>query len=235
VGVTGGTNYSTISLKSEIFTNYPFPSRDSMNGQRDGDFAPMLSAFGGLVIEIKITNAFSIKSNLLFISKGWKEKVYQFRYSSNFNPYIRALDSLETKEVYRLNYFELPLHFTFSAPIKKTELLIGVGPYVAYAISGNYTSKIINDNSYTYNTIVDSVSFINFRKEASSNSNYKGNHIDYGASITLGLKFRTGFYFESGYKMGLKDVILNRFYSTSNRNKVGYFAVGYYLFQSKKS
>jgi hypothetical protein len=107
-------------------------------------YAGKFSGFGGLVYDLKVTNAFSIKSKLLFVSKGWVEK-NDYRldtvfYLSEGNPLFlpyRNIPNEHTKsqQIYNFYYVELPINFTFYAPVRKSLLFIGIGPYISAALS----------------------------------------------------------------------------------------------------
>lgn len=234
IGLTGGATYSRLTFKDLTLNSTSDIKDGTGNTQKQFllsniKFTRRPSILAGLVMDLKITNELSINSKLLFISKGWKENTHE-AYSHTASPSYEV----DLKEIYRINYFELPVNFTFSVPIGKTKLLLGVGPYIGYAIGGDYVSKVLSDPNS-----IDSIGFINFSNQAIRIDYsgriipYSGARIDYGVSLRTGIEFRNGLYFDIGYGIGLKDVLYDRFNNQANRNKVFNLALGYYLYQSR--
>jgi hypothetical protein len=94
----------------------------------------------GLIIRRPISNAFAIKTNLLYSSKGRTFNVLQ---SEEF---VNRRD--------RFSYLELPVKMEYSIPINNNRLFVGMGPYAGILLDSNMEidgiSTNINDETKTY-------------------------------------------------------------------------------------
>ena len=82
---------------------------------------------GGLLINVPITQSFSIQQELLYVQKGSIQDV------------AMTIPSIETRTEYDLNYFEIPIVFRYT--------FVRLGKARIYASSGFALSMLLNGNN----------------------------------------------------------------------------------------
>lgn len=224
IGIVGGAAVTGISLPNEnsSIQDQSSPSQNTEN--LTGKFSDRITGYGGLALNYFITSNFSLNAKLLYSVRGWKEKgsLDSTSYDIASQEYVNY-DSSSFSEIYTIQYFDLPLQFTFYAPVGKTQLYWGVGPYLSYAIGGYYKSQAYGD---------DSIGFVNFNHPQKSNS-FHGNQLDWGFDLSAGLLLRSGLSFDLSYMAGIRDVLTDRFYFLANRNRTFHFGLTYYFKNTK--
>ena len=97
------------------------------NGVRLGN-EMILGYHAGANIQIHLAKKFYFQPGLLFSTKG-KEK-YAFR------------------TITRLAYLELPMNFVYKTQLGKGYFMIGLGPYISYAIMGMEKTKLDGETAH---------------------------------------------------------------------------------------
>jgi len=200
-------------------------------------YAGKFSGYGGLEYDLKITNAFYIKSKLLFVSKGWNEKS-DYRIDSVF--FLDYVDSISTSiphrnipdestksdQVYSLGYLELPVTFAFYAPVRESLIFIGIGPYVSYGLVGKYRYRVTESNKQNR---LDSTRNLNISFDGNTKNDLTARRLDYGAALEVGVEFRNRMFVTLNYTAGLVNVFEKRYWALQNRNRDLRIGFGYYL------
>jgi len=132
--------------------------------------------FGANVI-FPVAPDFYFQPGLLFSRKG-----------------ARNTESSETVKI-NLCYIELPLNFLYRAQLGNGKILLGFGPYVAYAFRG----KIVGDNEEFD---------IEFKNKVTPNGTYTTymRAFDAGANIYAGYETAIGLYFQLNTQLGLLNI-----------------------------
>jgi hypothetical protein len=133
----------------------------------------------GLNYEIPIAPEFYLQPGVLFSTKGAK-----------------ADNDDETKT--NLSYIEVPINFVFKPTLGTGKLVLGIGPYVAYAVGG----KIKDDDDE-----VD-IKFENdlTAAQAISNDPYL-KPLDFGGNLLAGYEFSSKFSVQLNAQLGMSNLI----------------------------
>jgi hypothetical protein len=98
----------------------------------EGSFSNRAAWQGGLLADVALSSRFSIQPALLLSSKGYKVS-YPFGFIGN---------GLDVNGTYRPLYLEVPVLAVGKLPLgRSARLFAGLGPYVAYALSGKKNVK----------------------------------------------------------------------------------------------
>ena len=135
----------------------------------------LLTGFhGGVNAEIPVGSGFYVQPGILYSRKGTK---------GTGNNKIK------------LNYIEAPVNFIYKPVVGSGNLLLGFGPYAAYAIGGEieYSNGIKNDIDFgeDYNGINAATAFKSF---------------DAGAGLLAGYEFVNKFSFQLNAQLGLVNI-----------------------------
>lgn len=134
----------------------------------------------GVDVEIPVAPDFYFRPGLLFNTKG-------------------AADS-EGKV--SLGYIELPLHFLYKPQLGMGNLIIGLGPYVAYGVTGKLKPDEGSDVDIKFKSDLTEEDLIDeLEGEA---FHLKG--LDAGADIFFGYQFAFNLYFQLNAQLGLLDM-----------------------------
>lgn len=96
----------------------------------------------------------------------------------------------------RMGFLELGIPFGFAAGVGEQHLFIGLGPYAAMAVGGRMQTNVtINGTTNERNEPV---------RFGSGAGQY--DRVDYGAEVTAGLVFASGFFIKGGYAYGIPDL-----------------------------
>jgi hypothetical protein len=215
-GFTGGAGISGVAKTNNI--GVAFEQRNSV-----------VDYFAGITSDIKINNDFSFKPELYFEKKGWTNKYNNLIINlTGDQPYFTIQDSILHSDKIRLNYIKLPLNLSFSLPqIADGKIDVEAGPYIAYAISGNYTS-FYNNNAGVYNFS----SGIN--NDNSSQTGIKFNRFDYGFNFKMGYELSLGLLIHVKYELGLHDAVTNELISGPSSAKFRSAVIGLSYLISQK-
>ncbi|MEL7589574.1 MAG: porin family protein [Prolixibacteraceae bacterium] len=141
-----------------------------------------LGFHGGVNVQIPVAPEFYFQPGLMYTTKGAKN----------------SEGSLTSK--IKLNYIEMPLNFVYKAPLGNGFFMLGFGPYLAYAVSGNVETK---GGSVTLDQDIE------FTNEVKSGDPlltpyYKA--FDAGAGIFAGYESAGGLFLQLNTQLGLLNI-----------------------------
>jgi hypothetical protein len=132
----------------------------------------------GVNAEIPVAPEFYIQPGVLFSTKGTKDDANKAKWNTS--------------------YIEVPINFLFKPELGGGKLLLGVGPYVAFAVGG----KVDPDNG-------DDVD-IEFEKEITGAQFLNGKpylkRFDAGGNLLAGYEFSNKFSFQLNAQLGLVNI-----------------------------
>lgn len=131
----------------------------------------------GVNAEIPVATDFYFQPGLSFATKGAKGK-----------------DANNTKV--NISYLELPLHFLYKPMLGTGRLILGVGPYLAYAVGG----KIKSDQGDA------DIKFKSSVTQAEYTSAFYLKRFDAGADLFFGYEFTSKFSAQFNAQLGLVDI-----------------------------
>jgi Outer membrane protein beta-barrel domain len=171
-GIRGGFGYQNIN------------GDDQRGNKLEFDMVPRYNV--GIVLEIPLANQFFVQPSLLYATKGAKTN----------NNYL----NLDMSSDVNLGYLELPVNFVYKPTLGKGNLIVGIGPYIAYGIGGQ-----IEYNRDGISTEED----IEFTDEYSTDiltdqKYYKP--LDYGGNIMFGYQFAGGLSAQLNAQLGMADI-----------------------------
>ncbi|HLY72009.1 MAG TPA: porin family protein [Puia sp.] len=216
-GITGGAGISGITKTNNI--GVAFEQRNAV-----------LDYFAGVTSNIKINNDFAFRPELYFEKKGWTNTYNNLIINLTANaPYFSIQDSILHADKVSMNYIKLPLNISFSLPqIADGKIDVEAGPYIAYAISGNYHSFYGNSNTSVYNFTG------NIRNDNSALTGVRFNRFDYGLDFKMGYELSLGILIQARYELGLRDAVTNELISGPSATKFRSAVIGLsYLFSKK--
>jgi len=155
---------------------------DFYGNKVDNDFKTGFHA--GITADLMVTPTFYLQPGLLFSTKGAKGKN----------------DNVEITQ--NISYIELPVNVLFKPELGSGRLLLGVGPYVAYGISGQYKTK-------TGSTTVESDAKFKNTITAADYLNgdfYFVKPFDFGANALVGYELNNGFSVQVNGQLGLSKI-----------------------------
>ncbi len=182
-------SYAQVSYGIQGGGNMGF-AQTEYGGNDDVSNKARLGFLAGTVVEIPFGSV-SFRPEINYIQKGFKNEG-----SDNLNGVTTT-----TKTKARLNYIEMPLNFVYNIDAGSGKVFFGVGPNIAYGVSGNYRVS---------GQPAKDVEFDN--DESTSGQRYK--RWDIGADAIAGYRCSMGLFVDLGFTLGLTDISTNR--STSN-------------------
>lgn len=132
----------------------------------------------GVNAEVPVATDFYFQPGLSFATKGAK-------YNSAYNPRIN------------ISYLELPLHFLYKPMLGTGKLMLGVGPYLAYAVGG----KVKSDQGDATIKFKNSVT----QAELASGTPYL-KRFDAGADFLFGYEFASRWSAQFNAQLGLVNI-----------------------------
>lgn len=172
----------------------------------------------GVNVNIPILDGFFIKTGLEYSEKGMKYDYYDEEYFD------------ESK--LSLNYLEIPILASYAYSVNDNlDLTAHIGPYVAYALSGNIHEKY---GEYSYNEgeryvdpdELDVYDIDPFDPDDDMDVSFK--RFDFGLRFGIGATIASHYNVNIGYELGLFDILDSDYglnYSVKNKNL--YVSVGY--------
>ncbi len=157
-GILGGINFQ--NLNGEL----------SSGDKLENDM--LLGYHAGVSAQILIASEFYFQPGLMYSMKGAKDT-------------YTALGSEFTDEI-KINYIEMPLNLVYKAALGRGFLMLGFGPYLAYAISGK---QVVEGMSSTFERGVDY------------------NEFDAGANIFAGFETVSGLFLQLDTQFGMLNII----------------------------
>jgi hypothetical protein len=153
----------------------------NLNGEdasgEDWDYKLKTGFHVGVDVDIPIAQDFYIRPGVLFSTKGAK------------------LDDDETK--INLSYIEVPIGFAYKPMLGTGRLILGIGPYVAFAVGG----KIKND---------DAEEDIEFENEITPTQALSGTpylkSLDFGGNLFFGYEFSQHFFAQINAQLGMANI-----------------------------
>ncbi len=132
----------------------------------------------GVNVEIPVADEFYVQPGLLFSTKGTK------------------WEDSDVKS--NIGYIELPINFLYKPELGAGKMLLGVGPYVAYGVTGKVSD---GDNSKS----------MKFKKEitvleAATNGGVYSKPFDAGANVLVGYEFSNKLSAQLNAGLGLVDI-----------------------------
>lgn len=191
----GGLNFSNQSAKD----NY-------VNHAKIDEHKTRVSMHLGILLDIPITDNFSVESGLMYNPKGYKLVATD----RNFTAILKS----------KPQYLELPVLAKYKHALNDNMSLYGmVGPVIGFAIAGGFT-YIEKENGEKFKD------HGKLKFGTTSASNYK--RLDFGLMIGTGVTFsniRAGFF----YQPGLVNVAPHSLDGYKSRTRVFGLSVGYIL------
>jgi len=222
IGVEAGPVYSNLSLKYETQSEIAIPG-SSNYGDKTGHIIPLIGYSAGWVVDLGLADAFSIRVELRYLEKGWKDDVKYFEGPISGSPAVKSYDYQET---YKLDYINFPFYLLFSPPLRTQRLIVGIGPTFGFAVSGKYTFHV---NQTTDPSIKDSVDMIGIHDYQRKRAALNANNMDLGLAVIAGMEFRNGLFFHLGFNPGLKNVMTDRYGPFINRYLNVSATIGYFI------
>ncbi len=136
----------------------------------------------GINIQIPVAPEFCFQPGLLFSTKGAKNE-----YGS-------------LTGTYKLSYIEMPLNVVYKGALGKGFIMVGLGPYVAYAIGGK--SSIFNESITLENDII----FKNVVESGDDHFTAYVKRFDAGGNIFAGYETAGGLFFQLDTQFGMLEI-----------------------------
>jgi len=157
--------------------NFQNLNGENMEGD-DLDFKMKTGFHIGVDADIPIAEEFFFRPGILFTTKGAKS------------------DGDDSK--LNLSYIEVPLSFVYKPTLGTGKLLLGIGPYVAYAVGGKL--KDDDDNEVD----IEFENKITVQQALSGTPYLKG--LDFGGNLLFGYEFSQKFYAQLNAQLGLANI-----------------------------
>lgn len=158
--------------------NFQNLNGEDMEGN-DLDFKLKTGFHIGVDADIPIAEQFYLRPGVLFSTKGAK-----------FD------DEADTKV--NLSYIEVPVSFVFKPTLGTGKLILGIGPYVGFAVGGKF--KDDDDNE----TDIEFEKEITVQQALSGTPYMKG--FDAGGNLLFGYEFNQNFYAQLNAQLGLVNL-----------------------------
>lgn len=168
-GVLAGPNFSNINGKE-------------YNGDKTTNVM-LLGFHVGVNVQIPVAPEFYFQPGLLFSTKGAKSKA-QMLFGTNY------------KSTTTLNYLEVPLNFVYKGALGGGFVMVGLGPYFAFGISGK-----VKDNYGTTN--------VKFKSTIELGDDVSVPYVkrfDAGANIFAGYQMAGGLFFQFNTQFGMLKI-----------------------------
>lgn len=149
--------------------------RDVNDNKLENKLAPRFQ--GGVVVDIPLADQFYIQPGLLFSGKGAKEN--------------------GTNNKVSVSYLDVPVTFLFKPLLGTGHMLLGVGPYVGFAIAGKVTDP--NDNKET-------IKFENSVTPAQYITDPYLRRMDAGANLLVGYEMSSRMSIQLNSQLGLAKI-----------------------------
>ncbi|MCW3111474.1 MAG: hypothetical protein JWQ09_5980 [Segetibacter sp.] len=137
----------------------------------------------GVNVEIPIVQDFYFQPGLLITNKGAKME--------------ETVNTRTSTATTNLTYIEIPLNLLYKPKLGAGNLILGVGPYVAYAIHGQLKLDPGTNEKITFKNTV--------KNSDPTDGNYL-KRFDAGASIVVGYPFKTRFSVQFNGQLGLTGI-----------------------------
>lgn len=153
----------------------------------------LTSIRAGVTVDIPLADEFYIGSGLLYSGKGGKLKNSDIKVS--------------------LGYLQLPINFMYKPEVGSGRLVLAVGPYISYGVTGKYKDiPLVGDRNA-------------FDDEATALLKLK--RFDAGGNLNVGYEMPMGLYFGLNADLGLVNAYDNTDNDHSFKNTSFGVSVGY--------
>lgn len=132
----------------------------------------------GVNAEIPIAPDFYVQPGILFSTKGAKDKTYR-------------------KINYGISYLEIPINLLFKPELGDGKLLLGFGPYFAFAVGGSYTNSNGDKRDYKFDGKVT-------QDEYAANPYVK--RMDVGGNLLAGYELSSRLSFQLNAQLGMTNI-----------------------------
>lgn len=149
--------------------------RDFNDNKLENKLVPRLQA--GVVANIPLADEFYIQPGVLFSGKGAKEK------GSNDNVNV--------------SYLDIPVTFLFKPLLGSGHLLLGVGPYVGFAVAGKVTEPDGDKTTIRFKNTITAA-------EAISDPYFR--RMDAGANLLFGYELSNNLSIQLNSQLGLAKI-----------------------------
>ncbi len=223
--VTTSIASAQVSFGVQLGANIAFGKRTTVdNSGLPTAFSndPKVGVIGGFLAEIPLGSTLAFRPELNFIQKGSKT-------NSTFSIY-------ESNSKITLNYIEMPLNVVYKLNVGSGNFFFGLGPTLAFGISGKIKTTDPNDPTNNENTTVK----FDGKKDADLSATDDKAHLkafDFGANIIAGYKLGMGVFFKLGYTYNFVELDPNHSDTDkpSYKNRGFNVCVGYMIGGSKSS
>lgn len=172
IGLRGGVNFQNINGK------------DFFGDKLENTLVPGFNA--GIIAELPIVPDYFFQTGVLYSTKGAKSE-------DSF------LGQQLTNQV-MLGYLEVPVHFLHKPLLGNGHLILGLGPYIGYALHGKVTLEVAGKDE-DFN--------ITFQKKvgpSDSEDEFYFRRFDAGANLFAGYEFASGLSFQLNTQLGLLNI-----------------------------
>jgi hypothetical protein len=219
-GALAGATISSISpLSSSVntITGDPedfIPGTGLQNIQYTND-QPTTRFFGGLIVQVSLSNVFRLRTGLSYAQKGWFNHYYD-----NTGYATGVIDNH-----FNVNYLQLPAELEYGTPIGKGRGFMAFGPFLAYGIGGKITTTYAEEpgSNNTFDTTYTTP--LNFK--------YDARKWEMGFSIVMGYETSPGIFISVGYDQSLTHSTTPDGNNTGQHFTVFQLGAGY-MFQPRK-
>jgi Outer membrane protein beta-barrel domain len=149
--------------------------RDELDNKQENKLVPRFHA--GVNAELPLADDFFVQPGVLFSTKGTKFKGSDVKLN--------------------LSYIEVPINLLYKPTLGSGKLLLGFGPYVAFAVSGKLKPENGNDRSIT------------FKNEISIAEAISGNYLrgfDAGGNLLFGYELSSNLSVQLNAQLGLLNI-----------------------------
>lgn len=185
VGVRGGYTLAGMRFKD--------PAAGYRNGGLSGP-GRLQHWHADLMLDLPLGNNIYLQPVVRYITKGAYPKQHITAPSGLYLPVASKIT---------LRYLELPLNVVYKLPLSFGKITAGVGPYVAYSLSGRYDLSIKYNGEEVQNN-EQRVIFNNNTSIISTNMDL--HRWDAGANLMLGVEFNHLIVVGLNYSRGMVDV-----------------------------
>ena len=170
--------------------------RDLFDNKLENKLVPRLQA--GVVANIPLADEFYLQPGVLYSGKGAKEK--------------------GTDNNVAINYVEVPITFLFKPVLGTGHLLLGVGPYVGYAMSGKVTEPDGDTRKILFENEVTAAQYV---------TNPYLRRLDAGANLLFGYELSSKLSLQLNAQLGLTKI--NPAIQDASENNIALRNTGYGL------
>jgi len=133
----------------------------------------------GVNAEIPVATDFYLQPGVLFTTKGAKDK---------------DDDDIKTS----LSYIEVPINFVYKPTLGTGKLILGIGPYVAFAVGGKFSDANGNDKDIEFKNEITITQY--------GTSTPYARRLDVGGNLLAGYEFSNKFSFQLNAQLGMVKI-----------------------------